>query len=344
MKAVLLESPRKIGMKDVPEPERKNGEALVRVRSASICGSDIGAYKGLNPLVRYPRILGHEIAGEIVETSGDDSKLKRGDHVIVDPYRYCGACYPCSIGRTNCCEDLKVIGVHIDGGMQEYISYPENMLILVPKNMPWELVPLAEPLTIALHAIHRTKLQPGEHIAINGAGAIGMLIALSAISYGAHPILIDMVDARLAFAKQLGIRHTINIAKQDLLKTIGEITNGRMAEVVVEASGSNEAIRNTLNMVSYAGRIALTGWPKSETPVSTDIITRKEVDVLGSRVSVGEFNEAIDLIDSNKVDVAAIISKIVALEEIPQMLAEQAEFPDRYLKIVACVSDSRRTE
>ncbi len=335
MKAVLLESAQNIIIKEIKKPVPKENEALIKVRSAGVCGSDIGAYRGLNPLVTYPRIIGHEIAGEIVEIGKNNNGFKDGDHVILDPYKYCRECYPCSIGRTNCCENLKVIGVHIDGGMQEYIAYPQNMLIKVPKNISWELVPLAEPLTIALHAIHRTKLKFGEHIAINGAGAIGVLMAMSAVSYGAIPIMIDIVEERLAFAREQGVTKTINIMEENLIETLREMTNGRMAEVVVEASGANSAIRSTLDMASYAGRIALTGWPKKETSLPTDMITKKELDVLGSRVSVGEFEEALELISSGKVNVKAILSKVVKLDEIPKMVKEQSEHPDRYLKINA---------
>ena len=335
MKAVSLDEPLKIRMKDMPVPTRKCGEALIRVRAAGICGSDIGAYRGTNPLVSYPRIIGHEIAGEIVEIDANSMGLKAGDHVIFDPYLYCGNCYPCSIKRTNCCENLKVIGVHVDGGMQEYVAYPSEMLVTVPQNIPWELVPLAEPVTIALHAIHRTRLKAGEHIAINGAGAIGLLIALCAPIYGAVPVLVDLIDERLEFAKSLGVIHTINPLKQNLLETLREITSGRMAEVVVEASGAGQAIRNTLDMASFAGRIALTGWPKNETPLPTDMITKKELDIRGSRTSAGEFEEAIELISSGKVNVRAVLSKTIKLDEIPDMVAEQSEHPERYLKVNA---------
>lgn len=318
-------------------PERKKGEALIRVKAVGICGSDIGAYRGLNPLVTYPRIIGHEIAGEIVEIDENEKGLKAGDRVIADPYLFCGHCYPCSIHRTNCCENLRVLGVHVDGGMKEYMTHPANMLVRAPESMVWEHLPLSEPMTIALHAIHRTKLKAGEHIAVNGAGAIGVLIALCAMAYGAAPIMVDLVEERLAFARSLGVTHTINPTKENMLEAIGRITNGRMAEVVVEASGANAAIRNTLDMVSYAGRIALTGWPKKETPLPTDMITKKELNVLGSRVSVGEFEEALSLMESGKVDAKAILSKVVTLDEIPEALAEQSEHPDRYLKINALV-------
>jgi 2-desacetyl-2-hydroxyethyl bacteriochlorophyllide A dehydrogenase len=300
-----------------------------------ICGTDIGAFRGTNQLVSYPRIIGHEIAGEIVEASENDNCLKPGDRVIVDPYLYCGRCYPCSQGRTNCCENLRVLGVQTDGAMQEFISHPVDLLKPVPDSMSWECIPLIEPLTIALHAVHRTKLAAGEYIAINGAGAIGLLVALCALVYGAKPVITDVVDHRLEFARKLGIYETINPLKQDLIESIRKITDGRMAEVVVEASGATEAIRNTLYMASYTGRIALTGWPKDETSLPTSMITKKELDILGSRTSAGEFEEAIKLMETGKVNAKALISEVIPFEQIPDMIIEQSEFPDRYLKINA---------
>lgn len=333
MKSVCLESPKVIKIKSIAEPIRKCDEALIRVRAMGICGSDISAYRGTNPLVSYPRIIGHEIAGEIMEVGENSGSLKTGDRVIVNPYLYCKKCYPCSIGRTNCCEELNVLGVHVDGGMKEYMTHPVDMLIPVPNSIVWDQVPLAEPLTIALHAIHRTKLAEGEHIAILGAGTIGLLIALIAIDYGATPILIDIVEDRLMLAKRIGVKLTINPLQQDLISTLRRMTNGRMAEVVAEASGSNSAIRNTLDMVSFAGRIALTGWPNSETSLPTGIITKKELDIRGARTSAGEFEEAIEMIAGGRINVNTILSKVITFDEIPQMIEELSDHPARYLKV-----------
>jgi len=335
MKSVYLEKPNVIRIEEIKEPIRKESEALIKIKSVGICGSDVGAYMGSNPLVSYPRIIGHELAGEVLEIGENKRCIKVGDKVIIDPYKYCGKCYPCSIGRTNCCEDLKVLGVHIDGGMVEMFTHPSDMLYKVPDNIPWEQIPAAEPLTIALHAIHRTKVIAGEHVVIIGAGAIGVLTALTTLAYGAVPILMDVVDERLKFAKGLGIKNTINAMDKDAIEQIKKITEGRMAEVVIEASGSNVAIRNAIDYVSYAGRIALTGWPKKETSISTDLFTKKELDVRGSRTSVGEFEEALKLMSEGIVDVKSVISKVVKLEQVPEAVRELSEHPERYLKINA---------
>lgn len=334
MKAVYMEKPWNIEISDVQMPKPKEGEALLRVKSAGICGSDIGAFRGTNGLVSYPRIIGHEIAGEVISIPENNKNgIKPGDRVIVDPYLYCGHCYPCSIGRTNCCVDLKVLGVHVDGGMAEYFCHPADMLLKVPDDMPWDIIPLAEPLTIALHGIHRLNLKAGEHIAINGAGPIGLLAAMVALHYGAEPIMIDLVKERLDFAKSLGVRYTINLREEDLVEKVSEYTNGRMAECVMEASGANSAIRATLDIVSHAGRIALTGWPKQETPIPTDMITRKEVDVRGARTSAGEFPEAIDLIYHQKVDARRILTKVISIEEAPETIRDIEKNPGNYMKV-----------
>ena len=334
MKAVYMEKPWNIEISDVQMPKPKEGEALLRVKSAGICGSDIGAFRGTNGLVSYLRIIGHEIAGEVISIPENNKNgIKPGDRVIVDPYLYCGHCYPCSIGRTNCCVDLKVLGVHVDGGMAEYFCHPADMLLKVPDDMPWDIIPLAEPLTIALHGIHRLNLKAGEHIAINGAGPIGLLAAMVALHYGAEPIMIDLVKERLDFAKSLGVRYTINLREEDLVEKVSEYTNGRMAECVMEASGANSAIRATLDIVSHAGRIALTGWPKQETPIPTDMITRKEVDVRGARTSAGEFPEAIDLIYHQKVDARRILTKVISIDEAPETIRDIEKNPGDYMKV-----------
>ena len=334
MYAIKYDEPWKVRCVEVDRPEAGENEALIKVRSAGICGSDIGAFRGTNGLVTYPRIIGHEVAGEILSIPENNKKgLKAGDHVIVDPYLYCGSCYPCSIGRTNCCTDLKVLGVHVEGGMAEYFVHPADMLWKLPKDMPWELAPIAEPLTIALHGIHRGGLKAGEHVAIIGAGPIGILAAMAAISYGAHPIMIDLVDERLEEARKLGVQYTINSGREDTAARVSEYTNGRMAELVMECSGANPAVRSTLDLVSNAGRITLTGWPKKETPLPTDVITKKEVDIRGARTSANEFEEAIDLIHTGKVDARKILTKVISIEEAPETIIDIEKNPGDYMKV-----------
>ncbi len=340
MKAIKFDAPWKVACIDMEKPQPKEGEALIRIVTAGICGSDIGAFRGTNGLVSYPRVIGHELAG-IVESIPENNKkgIKVGDRVVVDPYVYCGHCYPCRIGRTNCCTSLKVLGVHIDGGMAEYFTHPADLLIKVPDDMTWEEAAMAEPLTISLHGIHRGGLKAGEYCAIIGAGPIGLVAGLVAQAYGAHAILLDLVQERLDFAKSIGIEHVINSGNEDAEAKIAKITGGDMAQQVMECSGANPAILSTLKLVSNAGRVTLTGWPKKETPFPTDVITRKEIDIRGARTSAGEFEEALELIRTKKVDMNRILTKVISLEETPDTIIDIEKNPGAYMKVVVRVSN-----
>ena len=335
MKAVKLEKPWEVACINTEMPQPKEGEALIKIVAAGICGSDIGAFRGTNGLVSYPRIIGHELAGEVISIPENNKNgIKVGDRVVVDPYVYCGHCYPCSIGRTNCCTDLKVLGVHIDGGMQEYYCHPADLLVRIPDDMTYVQAAMAEPLTISLHGIHRGRLKAGEYCAIIGAGPIGLVAGMVAQAYGAHAILLDLVDERLEFAKSIGIEHVINSGKEDAVEAIRKITNGTMAQQVMECSGANAAVRGTLDYVSNAGRITLTGWPKKETSIPTDIITKKEIDIRGARTSAREFEEALELIRTKKVDMTKILTKTISVDEAPETIIDIEKNPGKYMKVV----------
>lgn len=340
MKAIKLEKPWEVACVDLEKPVPKEGEALIRIITAGICGSDIGAFRGTNGLVSYPRVIGHELAG-IVESIPENNKngIKVGDRVVVDPYIYCGHCYPCRIGRTNCCTSLHVLGVHVDGGMAEYYTHPADLLVKIPEGMTWEEAAMAEPLTISLHGIHRGGVQAGEYCAIIGAGPIGLVAGLAAQAYGAHAILLDLVQERLDFAKSIGIEYVVNSGTENPEERIREITGGDMAQLVMECSGANVAIRSTLDYVSNAGRITFTGWPKKETSIPTDLITKKEVDIRGARTSAGEFEEALDLIRTKKVDMNKILTKVIPIEEAPDTIVDIEKNPGNYMKVVVRIGE-----
>ena len=336
MKGIQVQGAGQASVVDLPQPERKEGYALIKVMAASICGTDVSTFRGANVNVSsYPIVIGHETAGIVEDVDeANEYGIKKGDHVVLDPYLYCGACYPCSQGKTNCCETLRCLGVHCDGSMCEYFAHPVHMLRKVPADMPWERVPLAEPLVISMHGLHTCQLKAGERIAIIGAGAIGLLAGMGALAYDAVPILVDVVDERLELAKSFGIPHTVNPAKEDAVAKIMEITKGRGVECCMEASGSDAGVRSTLNYAAYTGRIALTGWPKHEITLPTNLITKKELQIRGSRNGAGEFEEAIDLIYTGKVPAEKIISKVVPYSQLPHMLGELSEHPGDYLKVV----------
>lgn len=334
MKAIYLQAPGNIGISEVPKPLRRQDDVLIRVKSLGICGSDIGAYLGANPLVSYPRIIGHEAAGVVVDVPAG-SDLTAGDRVVLEPYVYCGECYPCKIKRTNCCEKLSVLGVHIDGAMSEYFSHPSHLVHKVTSDISWNLLAMVEPLTIAIHAVKRSRMQKGEHVAITGSGPIGLLAAQYALTVGAEPIMVDPVEERLQFAQKLGVKHVVNPVRVHATETIAAITQGRMAEVVIEASGNAGAIRSSIDYASYAGRVALVGWPKNEIPMPTALFTKKELDIVGSRNSFQAFAESLKLIATGEVDVEVIITRTISFEEIPEYVADIALHPGNYLKVVA---------
>jgi 2-desacetyl-2-hydroxyethyl bacteriochlorophyllide A dehydrogenase len=335
MKAIVIHRPQEISLKEVSNPERKANEVLIKVRGMGICGSDIGAYRGINPLVTYPRIIGHEIAGEVLEVPQGEAEMIPGDRVVIEPYVYCGNCYPCMNKRTNCCEHLTVRGVHIDGGMSEFCSHPRHLVHKVPADVPWNHLAMVEPLTISVHAVKRARLAKGEHLVVTGSGPIGLLAAQYALVIGAVPIIVDPIDERLAVARLLGIPHGINPIKERAIERIKEITGGRMAEVVVEASGSDAAIRSSMDYVACSGRISLVGWPKGEVSLMTAMFTKKELDVMGSRNSFQDFPESIDLIAGNKVDVASLVTRTVSFEEVPAVVKEIVAYPEKFMKVVA---------
>ena len=335
MKAILINAPQDISIKEVSDPKRRENEVLIKVHGMGICGSDIAAYKGINPLVTYPRIIGHEIAGELLEVPRGETKMTPGDRVVIEPCVYCGTCYPCMNKRTNCCENLAVRGVHIDGGMSEFCFHPRHLIHKVPAGVSWKHLAMVEPLTISIHAVKRARLAKGEHVVVTGSGPIGLLAAQYALVIGAVPIIVDPIDERLAFARLLGIPHGINPVKESAVERIKEITGGRMAEAVIEASGSDAAIRSSIDYVAYSGRISLVGWPKGEVSLMTAMFTKKELDVMGSRNSLRDFPESIDLIAGNKIDVASLVTSTVSFEEVPAVVKEMAAYPEKFMKVVA---------
>jgi len=334
MKAVLLKHAKDIEIVDI-EREDHDDKVTINVVTMGICGSDIAAYKGISPLVTYPRILGHEVAGQVVSIPENAKGIAIGDRVIVEPYMSCGSCYPCKLGRTNCCEDMKVIGVHEDGGMREYYSHDLKWIHNVPDSLPWEHVPMIEPLSIAIHGIHRLDVKAGEHIAITGAGPIGLLAAQVALYLDAVPILIDPLRQRLELAQKIGIAHVFDPTKDDLTQEIPKITGDRMVEAFLEASGAPAAVRSSIDLIHYAGRIAFLGWPKEEVSLPTYLITKKELDVRGSRNSVGDFPLAIELLAKGHVKVDSIITHIIDFDEIPEYVVSIAENPANYMKVIA---------
>ena len=339
MKAVQITEKKKIEIIKVPEPKLKDNCALIDIKAIGICGSDIHAFTGQSKNVVYPNRIGHEAAGVVIEISKDaynPNGIKVGDRVVINPYIFCGECYPCSQGKTNCCIKLKCIGVQSEGAMTEKFVHPVELLVKVPDSVDWETCAIIEPAVIALHALNNINMKPGEHVVITRCGCIGMLIAILAIAKGGIPIMIDKHKDRLDKAKSFGVKYIINTSEQDPIKEINKITNGRMAECVCEVAGKADEVRKTLNYVANTGRIELTGWVFEDVPIPTGLLTYKELHIMGSRTGrLDEFVEVLDLVSSGKVNIKQIISKKVSLEKIPEAIIDFEVHPGTNLKVIA---------
>jgi 2-desacetyl-2-hydroxyethyl bacteriochlorophyllide A dehydrogenase len=336
--AIVITAPHEIEMQDIGLRELRAEDARIAVKAIGICGSDINYFKGsAQTKIPYPLIMGHEVSGEIVELGTAGGGFAVGDHVVLSPYSPCGRCYPCSIGRSNCCTDIKVYGTHINGCAMEWCDHPTRYLVKVPRNMSWTMAAMAEPFAIALHGVSRLRLAAGEHVVIIGAGAIGSLSAMAALSLGAVPIMVDIADSKLRLAGgTYGARFAVNAATEDAIGRVREITGGRMAEAVMEISGANEAVASSFEYVANAGRIILTGWAKSPLSIDTRVITRKEIDLLGQRnTDLSEISKAVQMISTGQVDVMAIVTKTVSFNDMAQTVAHVAEQPGANLKVVA---------
>lgn len=340
MKAIKLNQPWSVECVEMEKPVPGPGEALVRIVAAGICGSDIGAFRGANQLVSYPRVIGHELAGVIESIPADNPKhLRPGDRVVLDPYLTCGHCFPCRNGHGSCCTSLKVLGVQTEGGMAEYFCHPADLLYPIPDGMPWESAAMAEPLAVSVHEVHSGDVKPGEFCLIYGAGPIGMLAGMAAKAFGARVIMADVVQERLDLARQVGIDVIINSAKEDVVSRVAELTGGDMAPLVMECTGADACIRESLDTVAPSGRITFTGWPKHEILLPTDKITKKEIRVCGSRVGVGNIEEALELIRSGRVDVARLLTKTISMEEAPAEVIDIERNPAASLKVIVRMAE-----
>lgn len=334
MRGIFISEPLKIELRELEEPRLTPGNAIIAVKSVGICGSDVTAYKGINPTMILPRLMGHELAGEILQIGENAQGLVPCDHVVLEPYFYCGHCYPCRKGLFNNCVDMNVLGVRMEGGMVEVISHPVSYLHKLPDSIPWEEAAVVEPLSIAVHATHRVALRGGEFAAISGAGTIGLLAALVCKAYGAKPILMDVLTSRLNFAKEMGIEYVIDLAKEDSIERVEKWTNGEMAPVVLECSGAQAAINNALELAANSGRICLVGWAKGAIEFNQPRLLRKELNLFGSRNSLNAFPECIDLIARKAVDVRPLLTIRHTLDEVMQGFIDLAQEPEKYLKII----------
>ena len=309
MKAICVVQPNHLEIQDRPQPVITAGnEVLVKVKAAGICGSDMHIYHGSSPVATYPRVIGHEIAGEIIEIGAHVVEFKVGDHVVMDPVIHCGTCYQCKIGRRNVCANLRVRGVHVDGGYQEYLVLPETSIHKIPDSLSWDDAIMVEPFTIAEQVCSRAEVIASDVMFIMGAGPVGLSVLKLAKLYGATCYISDIQEHRLALAKAYGADAVIDAGKENVSDRINDLTNGAGATVVTDAVCSVNSFEQALDYVCSAGRIIALGFSPVPSAIAQLKITAREIDIRGSRLHNNKFPKVIQHFESGKLDIADMVT------------------------------------
>lgn len=292
-------------------------EVLVKIKRIGICGTDIHAYGGNQPFFQYPRVLGHELSG-IVEQIGENvQKVTAGDQISVIPYMHCGECIACENGKTNCCTSMKVTGVHIDGGMKEYLILPESHVLKV-NQLSLNDAAVVEPLSIGAHAVRRAEIKEGETVLIIGAGPIGLGVARFAKLQGAKTIIMDLSEERLSFSKKWADSDFIVKASDSAVEELKSINNGRLPSVVLDATGNKFSMMGAFNYVSHGGKLVYVGLVKDDISFNDPDFHSKELTLMGSRnATMEDFEYVIRCIEKEQVDATSYITHSINFEDTP---------------------------
>jgi 2-desacetyl-2-hydroxyethyl bacteriochlorophyllide A dehydrogenase len=304
------------------EPKLTPGNAILRIKRIGICGTDLHAFEGTQPYFNYPRILGHELAAELVEFDNAPGFEMREDVTII-PYFNCGSCIACRFGKPNCCVNLKVCGVHMDGGMTEYLSVPSYSLIH-GNGLSLDELALVEPLAIGAHGINRAGVKDGELVLVIGAGPIGLGTMEFARIAGAKVIAMDVNAARLKFCEdKLKVDHTVNALSADVIDQIRDITDGDMAAVVIDATGNQNAINNGFQYVGHGGRYVLIGLQKGVVSFSHPEFHKREGTLLSSRNATrGDFEQVMNAMKNKLIDPLTYITHRVNFDQVKNEFGE----------------------
>lgn len=338
MKALVVEEPWKARIIDLPEPKIQPGEALLQVRRVGLCGTDLNTFCGLNPLVSFPRVPGHEVAATVISCSGVESEdAWVGAHVTLSPYTACGRCSSCRAGRMNACQFNQTLGVQRDGALTERIAYP--IAKLMRGRLGLEELCLVEPLTVGFHAVARGRVAAGETVAVFGCGGVGLGAIAGAAFRGARVIAIDVDEAKLATARTAGATETVNSAITDLHTELSRLTDGSGPDCVIEAIGLPDTFRAAVDEAAFSGRVVYIGYAKQPVAYETRFFVQKELDILGSRNALPEnFAEVIRMLEAGRFPVKETISAVVPLEEAPEMLDRWSKAPAAFTKIMVQMS------
>jgi len=336
MKALKIIEKGKVDFFEIDKPVLNDGEVLVKVVKLGYCGSDLNTFRGLNPIVKYPRIPGHEIGGIIEEIgTGVPEHIKVESHVSVIPFTACGKCTPCRIGRSYACRYNETLGVQRDGALTKYIAVPWQK-VLVDDTLSFSQLAMIEPMAIGFHAAKRARVAKGDKVVVLGCGVIGLGTIAGANLMGGEVIAVDLVDEKLAIAKkEAGAKHVINSGNEDLHDRLQELTDGHGPDVIIEAAGSPFTFKIAVDEVAFAGRVVYIGYTKSPVSYETKLFVMKELDILGSRNSERiDFENVLAAIKSGKVNPEKFISHTFPFEKADSGIQLWDNDPSVVTKIV----------
>jgi len=313
VKSIVCEAPGVLSLQDVEDPTLSPGEVLIRIRRVGVCGTDLHAYRGDQPYFKYPRVLGHELSGEIVN-SGNSRDLSPGDEVVVVPYLACGRCSACRQGKTNCCMFLEVIGVHRDGGMCELLSMPSSH-VLKAEGLSLEQMASVECLSIGAHAVRRAQVIRGEYALVIGAGPIGIGAAQAARNAGAQVIVMDTDEIRLEYCEnRLNIPHTV-VAVAGVEERLRDLTEGNYPAVVFEATGDPNSMMKAFRWVAHGGRYVLISLVKSDITFNDPEFHKRELSLLSSRnATVPDLEAVIHSMAAGQLETETFVTHRVPFE------------------------------
>jgi L-gulonate 5-dehydrogenase len=335
MKTVQVTEARKLEIVEREKPAiSKENEVLVKVKMVGICGSDMHIYHGTNPLATLPRIIGHEVTGEIEQIGAAVTGISVGDKVVIEPIETCGKCYACRNGRKNVCSELEVYGVHREGGMQEYLVMPDYLVHKVSQDLDWKEAVLVEPFTIGAQANWRGNVKEGDTVLILGAGPIGLCCLKMAKEKGATCMITDLSDERLEFAKSWGADILINAANVDVKEEVLNVTKGEGANVVIDAVCIPKTFEDAVEVVSPAGFVVVLGFDVNPSSIPQLPITKKEVTIVGSRLQTDKFPEVIQLFNKKTLGIEDMVTHEFDIDDIHKAISLIENSPNEIRKVV----------
>jgi threonine dehydrogenase-like Zn-dependent dehydrogenase len=331
MNALTLTEAGHATITQVPEPTPAPGELLLKVEMVGLCGTDLNSFRGKNPLVTYPRVLGHEIAATVLEGT---ASVPAGTQVTVSPYTSCGVCPSCRRGRENACRNNQTFGVQRDGAIAEYITVPP-VKVYPSASLPLKHLCIVEPLTVGFHAVARGRVTASDTVAIFGCGGIGLGAIAGSAFRGARTIAVDLDDAKLATARLAGATDLIHSGRDDVRGRLHALTNGDGPDVIIEAIGLPETFRLAVEEVAFTGRVVYIGYAKEPVAYETKLFVQKELDILGSRNALPQdFRDVMTMLNSGTFPVEQAVTAVVSLDEAPSILSKWSANPADFTKIM----------